>query len=145
MAREPYKTYGIYYRKMNPKTELENYDTSIVAKMGRLFGSKTESYYQVVRFATKYEFGSNYEITKEYTVAVVNFHYGNIEKLAKWLKQKDGNDTEMYNLKCTELTATFENDLTNFVCQFNDNGLTLETIPKSTGKSKGKEYYKFLR
>ena len=65
--KTPFKTKGIYARKINPEKELTNYKPTKLGSMWKAaIGEKEEAFYEIIWFSENYRFSNDDSKEKEF-------------------------------------------------------------------------------
>lgn len=133
----PFKTKGIYARKINPEKELENYKPT---KLGSLWkatiGEKEEAFYEIVWFAEDYQYFEKKE--KKYCADYSNMT-GEIFDLADWQKNRGSSYAKYKNVIFDGYKFEFGDKEVVFSGYINDDLLYLTITNPKTKESISKK------
>jgi len=135
MLQPPFKTKGIYARKINPDKELTNYKPT---KLGSIWkaaiGDKEEAFYEIIWFSEIYNFNDSSSEEKQYCADYSNMT-GEIFGLSDFHKNRGSNCAEYKNVKFDEKRFEFGNETVLFSGSFVEDFLYLHIKNIITGES----------
>lgn len=133
--KTPFKTQGIYARRINSEKELNSFKpTKFESIWKAAIGEKEELIYKIIWFS---EIPSNpleASRTKQYCADYAN-RIGEIFELADWLKTRGSSYAEYQNIFFDEKKFEFGNDKLSFIGGDHDDILYLIIKNKITGES----------
>ena len=131
----PFKTKGIYARKLNPKKELNNYKPT---KLGSLWkaaiGEKEEAFYEIIWFSENYSFNQNDLEEKKYCADYTNMN-GEIFDLVDWHKGRGCFYSEYKDVIFNDYSFEFGDNDVSYTGSIHDDILYLKITDKETGDS----------
>jgi len=137
--KTPFKTKGIYARKISPEKELTNYKPTKLDSMWKAaIGEKEEAFYEIICFSENYRFPEDDSKEKEFCADYSNMN-GEIFGLADWQKNRGCTYAEYKNVVYDENRFEFGDGNTSFSGRFYDDILYLRITNKETGKSISKK------
>ena len=108
--KTPFKTKGIYARKINPEKEFINYKPTKLGNMWKVaIGEKEEPIYEIIWFSEKYSISINDNEEKQYC-ADYSKMIGEILGLADWHKKRSCRHAEYIDVFIDEKYFEFGDD-----------------------------------
>jgi hypothetical protein len=133
--KTPFKTKGIYARKINPEKELTNYKPTKLGSMWKAaVGEKDNAFYEIVWFSEIYSFTEDDSNEKKFCADYSNMT-GEIFGLADWQKNRGFSYAKYKNVVYDESQFEFGDEHTTFFGSSFDDFLYLRILNKKTGES----------
>lgn len=135
MLKPPFKTKGIYVRRIDPEKDIKNYKSTKLNKMWQIAsGRKNEHFYEIIWFAENYSLEAESSDKKKYC-ADFSIMNGELLDLVDWQKDRGFSYADFENVQYDEKHFRFENETIAFSGSENRNFLFVIIESKETGES----------
>jgi hypothetical protein len=146
MDNPPFKTQGIYVRRINPEIELTNYKSSKLDQIWKVAtGRKEGDYYTIINFKEKLDLSKGLITTPiKYYNAGYSLMEGELLDLVDYFKKKPSSYCEYKNVFYRDSYVRFEEDSLIYTCVFDKDLFTLEIVNRDIGKSAPKARFRYI-